>query len=141
MLTELDVIAAVCRDLSQRGYLIKQQLGTTQKGYDVIADKPGIPPLTIRVEAKGLASALVTSARYGMELDSAQVKDHVAAAFYKACETIGRYPTSRSAIALPDSPRHRACAARIHHALVTLGIGVFWVRPDGNVVDDCPWDA
>ena len=55
MLTEEDVIAAVCEYLSRPGYRIDQQCRTTQHGIDIIATQPA-SGVTIRIEAKGQTS-------------------------------------------------------------------------------------
>ena len=90
MLTESGVIAAVCAELQRRGYEIRQQLSESQRGDDIIATKYAEPTRTIYVEAKGETSSKNASARYGKSFDSAQVRDHVANAFYKAALVLSR---------------------------------------------------
>jgi hypothetical protein len=140
MLSEGDVIAAVCRELRLRGYEITQQLSTSQKGYDIVAVKRAGHVSTIYVEAKGETSSRSGSGRYGKAFDASQVRDHVGAALYKACVALGEYPAARAAVALPDTPRHRSSEAAIHLSLIALGVGLMWVRPDRTVVADAPWE-
>lgn len=55
MLTENDVIAAVCNKLEHMGFDIKQKLHTSEPGIDIIAVRDGF---TLLIEAKGETSVL-----------------------------------------------------------------------------------
>ena len=73
-LDENAVVAAVGKHLTLAGYEIKQQLGTTEHGIDVIALHPhsNVPVL---VEAKGGTSSRLGSKRYGKPYTQNQVFD------------------------------------------------------------------
>ena len=89
MLSEEDVIEAVCDFLKERGYEIEQQLGPTEHGYDIIAKK-GVPlgMVSMYVEAKGATSSKNTSNRFGRAFNASQVRTHISVAMYKACEVL-----------------------------------------------------
>lgn len=142
MLNENDVIDAVSQHLQKRGYCITQRLATSQRGVDLIAVKQGDSPLELRIEAKGATSSRGSSARYGKPFNGAQVRDHVANAFYCAATMLEPKPLRGKlhiAIALPDTRLHRRCAAEVREALRTLGIGMFWVGPDRQVHVESSW--
>ena len=73
MLTEDDVVEAVCGFLAGNGYRIVTRCNTTQRGEDIVAvsDATGV---TLRIEAKGETSNLSSSSRYGKAFSSAQCK-------------------------------------------------------------------
>lgn len=88
MLTENQVIAFVCRHLRSLGYEVTQELNTTQRGRDIVAKTAGAAPTELQIEAKGATSDRQGSARFGRPFDSAQVRDHVANAFYGAARML-----------------------------------------------------
>lgn len=130
MLTESNVIAAVCLFLDTHGFSVEQRLVETQKGDDIIAvDHDCNRELVI--EAKGETSSKPHTARYGKAFSSAQVTDHVAKALFRAAQTVG---TKRvSAVALPKNRLHVAAIERVSNAMRQLNIEVFWVLPDHTV--------
>lgn len=136
MLMESQVIEAVCRLLSTRGFSIVQRLPPTRHGVDIIARLAGQPPTELWVEAKGATSERIGSKRYGKPFDSAQVNIHVAEAFYTAAKHV-KTPVEQGrrlvAIALPSDDLHRRYIAPIQPALDELSIGVLWVEPDHSV--------
>ena len=93
------------------------------------------------IEAKGETSSRQDSQRYGKPFDSAQIRIHVAEAFYKAVEVLSRnYDNAeiRAGIALPDNYGHRAKVKSIEPIVKQLGIAIFWVNEtrDVEVVSD-----
>jgi hypothetical protein len=128
MLTEDDVVAAVCAYLQSEGWTIVRSAATTQRGDDIVAKRGAEPQ--VFVEAKGETSNRAGSTRHGKPFDSSQCRDHVANAFYSAAAFIG---LGQPAIALPDTRRHRAYVAKIGTAMDALGIWVFWVAADSTV--------
>ena len=82
MLTENDVVDAVCEHLIQNGFTIQNQLTTRERGIDIVALNPATGAETL-IEAKGETSSKGHTKRFGKPFHSAQVKVHVAEAFYK----------------------------------------------------------
>lgn len=138
MLLESDVINAVCKKLESHGYFIHQKLQTNQHGDDIIAEKIGLHPCKIFIEAKGETSSRKGSERYGKPFDSAQVRVHVAEAFYKSAQVLSRETDEGveilSGIALPDTKLHRSCVKNIQPVLTSLQIIVFWVDESNNIL-------
>ena len=140
MLSENQVIEAVCSHLESHGYAITQRLTTKQHGHDIIAVRRGVSPIELHIEAKGETSDRKGSARHGKAFNSAQVSDHVAAAFYCAAAMLqdgGK--TLRVGVALPDTKLHRTHIVRVAAALGKLEIAVFWVGPSLEVTVETTW--
>lgn len=95
MLTENDVIDAVCRTLLERGWETTSTATTRQRGDDVVAKKGRV---TMLVEAKGATSSKSNTARFGVEFSPGQVRTHVAVAVLRALRVW-------SARGTPDFPR------------------------------------
>ena len=131
MLTENDVVKAVCERLRSRGFSIEQELTTSQRGTDIIATKPSGG--RVLVEAKGATTSKPTKRR-GKPFDSAQVRDHVAGAFFKAASLIAEKDTA-VVVALPDTQTHRRIVNEIETALDQLKIAVWYVAENGQVLD------
>jgi Holliday junction resolvase-like predicted endonuclease len=136
VLTEDDVVEAVCQHLQASGYRIVSRCATTQRGEDIVAENA--QGVTLRVEAKGETSSKSITKRFGKPFDNAQANNHVAKAFYAAAEMLGAHG-GRVALALPETRLHREHAGRIRKALQQLGVGVFWVKPDRTVTLDATW--
>ncbi|MEK4248209.1 hypothetical protein [Paenibacillus sp. FSL W7-1287] len=133
MLTENDVIAAVCNKLENMNFEIRQRLHTSEQGIDIIAVKGNF---TLMIEAKGETSALGTSSRYGKPFNRNQIKNHVGKALLAASKLISSYRDSVGygvAIALPDNYGHRKIIGEIEYALKKLGVYVFWVKDPDTV--------
>lgn len=142
-LFESDVVDAVCHYLIGRTYTIQQRLTPKQRGIDIIARKQGSLFTELVVEAKGETSERQGSQRFGKPYETADVKINVAEAFYTAAElTISRaeYPMRRVAIALPQNALYERYEARIQPAMITLGIGIFWVASSKTVLFVGPWE-
>ena len=127
VITEMDVIEAVCSYLKDDGYTIKQALEPTRKGIDIIAVEEGTGE-RFYVEAKGASSSRSQSNRYGKPSKLSQVKTHDARAFYMAA-SFHRLGTEslRIGIALPNTDLHRDLIEEIRHAVEVLNIEVFFV--------------
>lgn len=128
MLTENDVVSAVCKKLKDIGFEIRQSLHTSERGIDIIASRNNY---TLYIEAKGETSALKTSNRYGKPFNQNQIKNHVGKALLAVSKVISEHKDSRDigvAIALPDNDGHRRIIIDISFALQKLGIYVFWVK-------------
>jgi Holliday junction resolvase-like predicted endonuclease len=134
ILTEDQVVDAVCRKLASDGYSIVHRALATQHGYDIVARKDGVDLI---VEAKGAGSSKAGTARYGFEFNSNQVFDHVAKAVLKALR-VASSEQARAGIAFPDNARHRREVERVAPALRRAGVAVFWVDNEGNVRTDAP---
>lgn len=136
MITENDVVSAVCRHLAEQGYSIEQALTTNEKGIDVIARRPADGHIVL-VEAKGGTSSKASSARHGKEFTPQQVFSHVAKAFFAAARLLPdpSAGNARVVVALPDTPPHRKHAAEVRRALQRLEISVWLVTFDGHVVE------
>ena len=135
MLTEDQVVEAVAAHLRSRGYTVRQQLTSVQRGHDIIAVKND-ESCELHIEAKGETSNRPKSKRFGKPFTPAQVHDHVAKAFYYAAamlqESEGSEPV-RVGIALPDNESHRKYIARVNKAIESLEMTLFWVRGDKTV--------
>ena len=134
ILTEDQVVDAVCRKLASDGYSIAQRALATQHGYDIVARKDGVDLI---VEAKGARSSKTGTARYGSEFNRNQVFDHVAKAVLKALRVVSS-SEAQAGIALPDNANHRREVEQVAPALRRAGVAVFWVDDGGNVRIDAP---
>lgn len=142
LLFEFDVVETTAQYLSSKNFTVQQQLRPTEKGIDIIATRNTPTKLFAYVEAKGATSSRKNSARYGKSFDSAQVKIHIAEAYYTATNLIlddNLANTRIVGIALPDTELHRRYEGKIHKGLLKLGIGVFWIDSDRNVMIEAPW--
>lgn len=135
MLTEDAVVAAVCRNLEERGYEIETRALATEHGHDIVAIKEG---QRLFVEAKGAGSSKEGTARYGSEFSRNQVFDHVAKAVLKAMRVVAA-GDGRAGIALPDNAYHRREIDQIRAALHAAGVAVFLVSDADEVRLDSPW--
>ena len=141
MLTEDDVVDAVCSYLERVGYKITRKCATTQRGDDIVAEKRS-SPIALYIEAKGETSNRKTSKKYGKPFSRSQCRDHVANAFYRAARMLGGKKSTkgvRVGVALPDNPMHRELIAKVQSALHQLRIGVFWVGINRQVTLTAKW--
>ena len=128
MLTESDVIAAVCEHLRAEGYEIRQQLAESQDGDDIIAVRADEPLI---IEAKGETSSKPGTARHGKPFNRSQVLSHVSRAFYRAAKT--RRAGVRVGMAFPRTSLHLEMVLAIRQSLSDLAITVYWVDQDKSV--------
>ena len=131
MLSEDDVVSAVCDYLKKNGYHVVSSCTTKQQGVDVVAENQSSKSM-LRVEAKGETSNDPTSARFGKPFDNAQVHSHVAGAFHAAAAMLSDNG-DRVAMAFPDTPLHRRYVERIGEAIRRLDLAVFWVGAGRDV--------
>jgi hypothetical protein len=135
LLTENEVISAVCDHLAANGFKIVRTANTKERGPDIVAKHPdGSGHLWI--EAKGETSARHGSAGFGKPFTSAQVPDHVGAAFYKAACLYGEHHGNGDSVALafPDTVLHRKHWKPIKPTLDLLGITTYLVQKDRSVL-------
>lgn len=130
MLTENDVVAAVCVHLEARGWAILSRCDTGQRGIDVVAQRGD---QRLLVEAKGGTSSKANTARFGKAFNTAQTSDHVANAVFTAMELASSEPQAIVAVALPNDSPHLRLVDGIEPMLERLGIGAFWVGEDRDV--------
>jgi len=142
MLTEDNVVLAVCRKLETEAYTIRQRLNTKQRGEDIIALKGQV---YLSIEAKGSTSSKNNTQRYGYPFSTKQIQSHVARAFYKACIILFSPSTHRlegelkAGIALPDTEHHRQAVRAIKPIIMELQIVIFWVKSIDDVEVESIW--
>lgn len=129
MLTENDVIEAVCTYLSNRGCMIRQRRSTKEKGVDILAFE--VPTgREWHIEAKGETSSDSASERFGQPFSSSQIFSHVSKALFKAASAWSSSNNGRHyaiAIAFPDTVCHRKHVQQILPALRHLNVSVLFV--------------
>jgi Holliday junction resolvase-like predicted endonuclease len=135
MLTEDQIVDAVCRDLVKHGYTIVTRATAIQHGEDIVATKDAERGT---IEAKGASSSKEGTARYGKPFSKGQVFDHVAKAVLKALRVVAA-TDGRAGVALPDDVNHRREIEQVAGVLRQAGVGVFWVSEVGEVRLDAPW--
>ncbi|MGC5328318.1 hypothetical protein [Brevibacillus sp. SYSU BS000544] len=135
MITENDVIEAVCKHLVNQGFVIQQALNTNEKGDDIIAYHPK-ENVKILVEAKGETSSQVHTKRYGMPFTSNQRKTHVMQALYRCakmqCEA-KEHSNIKVGMAFPGDNIHRKWLTDIKDFLFQNQIIVFLVNQNKAV--------
>jgi hypothetical protein len=136
VLTESQVIGAVCRHLERQGWTIASTCNETQRGFDIVAMRAR-PKAELIVEAKGETSSMTHTRRHGKPFDSRQVRSHVSRALFSAASHHGK--SVRAAIALPGNLLHRRCVEAIRPALQRLAIEVFWVDGNRKVTPEGIW--
>ena len=136
MLTENEIVDAVCKRLSEAGYRIDSRAATHQRGVDIVASRRRTK---LFVEAKGDTTSRQSS-RAGYPFDRKQCGTHVSVALFTAArlvqEGLEAGERRQVAIALPDNERHRGLVREIRWALVRLRVAVIWV--DEAKIVRCP---
>lgn len=126
MINENQVIEILEKYLKKNNYIIKQKLTTSQKGFDIIAQK-GVH--TLYIEAKGETSSKKTSKRYTKQFTKNQVKTHIASAIFTSIKTLSHIQKNeRIAIAFPDNEHHREIISQIKDVLHKIEIIIFLVK-------------
>ena len=133
MLTELEVIDAVCKHLETQNYTITQRRGTSERGHDIIAHKGGA---RLIVEAKGETSSKPTTRRFGMRFDPAQFPINVADAFYCTVAAKEKHSDANYGIALANTREYKNAVRRIAGTLQLLHIRMFFVGQDKHVAEE-----
>jgi hypothetical protein len=138
VLTENDVVDAVCEFLVAADAEITERATTMQRGPDIVAT---LGARSLIVEAKGATSSKSETNRFGKRFGRGQVGHHVARAFFTCAALVGDRadPTRLAAMALPDGALHRAFADHINVAREKLGIGLFWVDGNKKVQLEATW--
>ncbi len=129
MITENQVVESVAKFLTSNGWSIKQQLTTTQSGYDIIAQKEGV---NLYVEAKGGTSSKPGTKRYGLPFTDSQAKDHIAKSIWQCGRALTEFAECEVGIALPKEYYHVKFIDEISVLLNNSNVRVFWV--DENLV-------
>ena len=129
MITEDQVVDAVCIDLEAHGWVIVRRASTQQRGADIVARRDD---RDLVVEAKGGTSARATSSRFGKPFNAGQVHSHVGRALVEALVAVSS--GALGAIALPDERLHRTLIGKMSKALDRAGVHVLWVAEDGTTV-------
>lgn len=135
VLSEDQVIDAVCDYLTSRSWRIVARATAVQRGDDLVAERDGE---RLVIEAKGAGSSKIGTARYGKTFSKGQVFDHVGKAVLKALRVVSA-SDDHAGVALPADAAHRAEAARIRTALDRLEISVFWVDEHRAVTVESKW--
>ena len=141
MLTENEVIDAVCKFLTAKGFQIVQRRSTQEVGDDLVAERTRPEQLRISIEAKGETSARDTSPRFGSGFNTAQISVHVAEAVYRALAVLSWNESEHAGIALPVTAHHKRRIDSIRPLLKKLDVAIFWVNREGEVTCDSPWFA
>jgi Holliday junction resolvase-like predicted endonuclease len=136
MLTESQVINAVCRHLGRNGWRIVSRCTESERGDDIVAEHRA-SGTRVLVEAKGETSSKKHTNRFGMAFNSRQVSSHVSRAFFRAARTVGT--RMRGAIALPLTDLHIDRISSVEPALRRLRLEVFWVDSKGRVTTSGFW--
>ena len=142
MLSEIDVINAVCKKLESLGYAIRQSNKTTEHVIDIIAVKGGTLPIELYIEAKGEMSIKSGTTRAGKKLDSADMQSNVAEALYKTVAILSlkaEHDQVMAGMAFPDNPEYREYVQIIEPVLNQLGIAIFWARQKSSVEIVSAW--
>ena len=127
MLTENDILAALVKFLTVKGYTEIEVLTTVQKGIDLKAKAPD--GMQLLVEAKGETSSKEHSNRFGKPFDGKQIWTHVSVAIVKTLTTMNEYGDQYTyGMAFPEN--HRKMLQDLKLPLDKLGITVFIVSED-----------
>ncbi|WP_297109148.1 hypothetical protein [uncultured Devosia sp.] len=133
---EGNVVRALAQFLSESGWTITGLADTRSKarGVDLEATKAGE---TLVVEAKGYPSSHYRDPRKAAEKKStnpaSQAQQWYSHALLKGMRLQNLYPESKVALAFPDFPRYRTLYGETEGGLRQLGIGLFFVRENGEV--------
>jgi len=131
MLTESDVIGAVCAHLRARKFNVKHQRKETEQGDDIEASTPA--GQMVLIEAKGETSSQSHTKRFGNVFTANQVLDHVAKAVYRAICYASR-ENILAGVAFPQNKHHESRVEAIRPVLKKLRIEVFWVCVESKKV-------
>jgi hypothetical protein len=138
MLSEDQVVDAVCDNLRADGWKIVSIAHATEHGDDVVAERDG---QRLIVEAKGEGSSKEGTRRFGQSFNRGQVRTHVAVAVLRALGVVSE-GKAWAGVAFPDNRNHREIVGKAARALAGAGVGVYWVDPSGVVTEaTCTWDV
>lgn len=131
MLTENEVVEAICSYLLDNQCEINQKLSTSQTGIDIIATK--LNGIKCYIEVKGATSSKPNTSKFGKEFDKSQVKTHVGVALVASFRAMNEFPNSESIIALPNNANHRLIIESMRKPIIQSGIKVWFVSEKGDV--------
>lgn len=129
MLTEDDVVLAVCDSLATTGWRIVSRAFATERGDDIVAERQG---RLLRVEAKGGGSSKEGTRRFGKEFTLGQCQINVGMAVLRALK-VASAGTEDAAVAFPDTSNYRRVVEPVLPALAAASVSVFLVSPDRQV--------
>jgi len=130
MLTESQVIDAVCAHLRKSGWRIESTCRETERGYDIVATHRSKRRRAI-IEAKDETSSKSYTLRHGKPFSSGQATSHISRALYTAIRSIGH--GTLSGMAFPKNEAHVKRVECIAPTLRKLDLEVFWVTSDRKV--------
>ena len=129
MMTEDEVVAALCAYLEARGWNANSRNETSQRGIDIVAERLGKKHFVI---VRGTARGIGEPAQFARPAGSARSQDHLTNAIFTAMALSSDEPATIVAIALPNDAGHRRRNKRAEPALERLGIGAFWISDGGG---------
>jgi hypothetical protein len=130
MLTENHITQLLANHLISKGFVIKQQLTTRQKGVDLIAQCTN--GRMHYIEVKGETSARDGSARFGLPFKSSQIWSHVSVALLKTLSVINEFPGEANHFGMAFPENHRELLMSIKPSLDKLGLTVYLIS-ENNV--------
>ncbi|MBL0319329.1 MAG: hypothetical protein IPP74_08590 [Alphaproteobacteria bacterium] len=132
MLSENELIDALCMYLKSHDYKIVVARTTKEKGIDVIAKK-GTSRLLI--EAQGDPGSFKGSKRYERTFSPSQISTSVSTDLYPAADLSSheRQGEDKIALAFPNHPTYLTFIAKIRPVLDELDITVFLIGDDRSV--------
>lgn len=125
MLTENEVVIAMCALLQSNGYTISSHKLDTQSGHDIEAVKDG---RTIYLECKG-----GTSKKTGRPFSIDYQWRAISGAFFNQIRLKERHRESEVGIALPDGGRYPELIAVLKGFCSSYGIRIFWLSESAQV--------
>lgn len=125
MLTENEIVIAMCAWLRDHGYRINGQKLDTNAGHDIEAERDG---RKIYVECKG-GKSKKTGASFGIDYQWRAA----AGAFFNQMCVREKDRTAEVGIALPDGGRYPELMKDLKGFCENAGIKVFWVSESGAV--------
>lgn len=134
MLTEHDVIDAICRHLVAQGYDVSQRLAVTEKGFDIVARRPNTGR-GVWIEAKGRTSASEGTPRFGQPFKTTQVFARVTDAFYMAAKMRSQStnPAVVIGMAFADLPQYHVYIDAIAPVIRQLKFVVIFVDASRSI--------
>ena len=126
MITENQVVDALCKHLETEGWEIIQSLDTNTKGFDIVAKKLN---QKLYIEAKGGTTSKDTN-RKGLPFDRKQAKSHIGQSLWKSGEAMTLHPEAMFGVAFPKEKNHKELVSKITNIFINSKIEIFWVDKD-----------
>ena len=127
MLTEDQVVLAVCAYLERSGWTVVSRALATERGDDIVAERGGNRHI---VEAKGGGSSKEGTRRFGKEFSLGQCQVNVGMASLRAMRVASAEDGTQAAIAFPDSANYRRVLEPVLAALRRINVTVYLVSSD-----------